>query len=64
MLEYAKTILMKVSFDNLLFEKELRKARKVLEQEEEKRQLMQWCYEMFSKKHPLVLRNVYAEVQV
>ena len=30
MLEYAKTILLKVSFDKILFEKELRKALRML----------------------------------
>jgi len=47
MLEYVKTILVKVSFDVRLFEKELRKAFKVLV----KRDLVllrTWCYEKFT----------------
>ena len=34
MLEYAKTILLKVSFDRALFEKELRKAVRTLAPDE------------------------------
>jgi len=46
MLEYSKFILQKVSFDELLFKKELDKALKVLLPEEIK-QLIHWAKEQF-----------------
>jgi hypothetical protein len=50
MLEYTKTILLKVSFDNMLFEKELRKGMNMLGSEEAQ-QLEQWCRERFSDRY-------------
>ena len=47
MLEYVKTILVKVSFDVRLFEKELRKAFKVLINQD-LILLRAWSYEKFS----------------
>ncbi|GAB3827725.1 hypothetical protein GCM10028895_40330 [Pontibacter rugosus] len=58
MLEYIKTILLKVSFDKMLFEKELRKAFKVLKRAELK-QLRNWCYEQFSGMYLLILNRVF-----
>ncbi|MFD2516213.1 hypothetical protein ACFSRY_20245 [Pontibacter locisalis] len=58
MLEYIKTILLKVSFDKMLFEKELRKAFKVLVKEEIQH-LKQWCYEQFSGMYLLILNKVF-----
>jgi hypothetical protein len=46
MLEYVKTILSKVSFDQRLFEKELKKAIKSLIPQEIV-QLKEWCYMKF-----------------
>lgn len=46
MLEYSKFILQKVSFDELLFKKELEKALKIL-LPEEVRQLLNWAKEQF-----------------
>ena len=46
MLEFCKEILTKVSFDRILFRKELRKAIKWL-QREELVQLKQWCMDTF-----------------
>ncbi|WP_242923384.1 hypothetical protein [Pontibacter liquoris] len=63
MLEYVKTILVKVSFDTMLFEKELRKAFKVLAKEELP-QLKQWCYDQFSGMYPLILNKVFTKAQV
>jgi hypothetical protein len=62
MLEYVKTILLKVSFDKALFEKELKKGVKALEREE-LLQLEQWCCEEFSDRHLLVLSDVFPDVQ-
>ncbi|WP_299825512.1 hypothetical protein [uncultured Pontibacter sp.] len=63
MLEYIKTILLKVSFDKMLFEKELRKAFKVLLREE-LQQLKNWCYDQFSSKYLFILNRVFAKAQV
>ena len=62
MLEYIKTILLKVSFDKMLFEKELRKAFKVLAAEE-LQQLKQWCYDQFSGMYLLILNKVFTRSQ-
>jgi hypothetical protein len=45
-LSFSKTVLMKVSFDEKLFEKELRKAMERL-MLEEMAELRQWCYSHF-----------------
>ena len=58
MLEYVKTILLKVSFDSMLFEKELRKGLEALEREE-LLQFRQWCYEKFSDMHLVALGRVF-----
>ena len=59
MLEYFKTILDKVSFNQELFEKELRKAiRSLIPHEVE--ELKKWCYENFSSEHKPVLASCFA----
>ncbi len=63
MLEYIKTILLKVSFDKMLFEKELRKAFKVLPTEE-LQQLKQWCYDQFSGMYLVILNKVFTRAKV
>lgn len=60
MLEYAKTILLKVSFDGKLFEKELRKALKLLATEE-MLQLKAWCYENFAGIYQLILNKAFSK---
>ncbi|WP_242926772.1 hypothetical protein [Pontibacter vulgaris] len=62
MLEYVKTILQKVSFDKMLFEKELRKAFKFLIADE-LQQLKQWCYDQFSGKYLYILNKVFTRMQ-
>ena len=59
MLEFIKTVLVKVSFDKKLFEKELRKALKVLLPADVK-QLKKWCYEHFSDRYQLVLNQYFS----
>lgn len=61
MLEYAKTILIKVSFDKVLFEKELRKAIRNLAPEELV-QFRAWCYNQFAKVYQLVLNRVFNQL--
>lgn len=58
MLKYVKTILTRVSFDALLFEKELRKAITLLVMEEIE-ELRVWCYENFSAQHGEVLARCF-----
>ena len=48
MLDYMKIILLKVSFNKALFEKELRKALKVLVPAEVP-DFRTWCYQQFSR---------------
>jgi len=58
MLEYFKTILNKVSFDLLLFEKELRKSiSRLLPNEVE--DLKKWCYDQFNGKHQQILDKCF-----
>ncbi len=58
MLEYVKTILKKVSFDQKLFEKELKKAIAALIPKEI-RELKNWCYDQFGKSHGTILNRCF-----
>jgi hypothetical protein len=58
MLNYVKTILARVSFDARLFEKELRKAIKMLVSEEIK-DLRNWCYANFGQEHQAILNRCF-----
>jgi hypothetical protein len=60
MLEYVKTILLKVSFDQILFEKELRKAFRMLVPAE-LLELKTWCYQQFAKVYQRILNRVFAQ---
>ena len=57
MLNYVKTVLTRVSFDARLFEKELRKAIKVLIAEEIQ-ELKAWCYANFGD-HQAILNRCF-----
>ena len=59
MLNYAKFILEKVSFDQQLFEKELIKHLSELIVEEVV-ELRNWCYEHFGQKYAMVLNRCFA----
>jgi hypothetical protein len=59
MLNYVKTVLTKVSFDALLFEKELRKAIKMLLADEIS-ELRNWCYTRFSAQYEAILNRCFA----
>ncbi|WP_221394753.1 hypothetical protein [Dyadobacter sp. NIV53] len=63
MLEYIKIILQKVSFDRRLFEKELRKAIRMLMPFEVKR-LRAWCYEHYSTVYLPVLNTCFAKLSL
>ena len=58
MLNYVKTVLSKVSFDALLFEKELRKAIRMLIVEEVQ-ELRQWCYTRFGGEYEAILNRCF-----
>jgi len=58
MLELCKEILTKVSFDRLLFQKELNKALKWL-QTEELDNFRDWCVNTFGKTYPDILRAAF-----
>ncbi len=57
MLNYVKTVLTRVSFDARLFEKELRKAIKMLIAEEV-HELRSWCYSNFGD-HQAILNRCF-----
>jgi hypothetical protein len=61
MLEYFKTILSKVSFSKYLFEKELRKAIKVLV-ENELKELQRWCYRKFGHIYETIIHRCFGSV--
>jgi len=58
MLEYFKLILSKVSFSKYLFEKELRKAIKILIGEELK-ELQRWCYGRFGDIYKSIIQRCF-----
>ncbi|MCY7349868.1 MAG: hypothetical protein LH606_04270 [Cytophagaceae bacterium] len=59
LLEYIKVILKKVSFDAKLFEKELKKAIRMLVAEDIT-QLKLWCYNQFGSVYRRILRRCFA----
>lgn len=61
MLEYAKTILPKVSFSKNLFGKELKKCIQWVEKEEIE-ELYNWCYENFGEIYPDVISEAFANI--
>jgi hypothetical protein len=60
MLEYAKMILKKVSFDTCLFEKELRKALIRL-YPSELQELKAWCFREFSDRFLFILKECFKD---
>ncbi|MBH8559678.1 hypothetical protein [Hymenobacter negativus] len=59
MLDYVKMILTKVSFNKALFEKELRKALKMIKPAELP-DFRTWCYRQFVRLYRRVLKRVFA----
>tara|TARA_Y100000385_G_scaffold137668_1_gene143043 strand:- start:185 stop:367 length:183 start_codon:yes stop_codon:yes gene_type:complete len=55
MLELCKEILMKVSFDKVLFQKELAKSLAWIKSEEVEG-FKEWCLKTFGKKYPQILQ--------
>lgn len=58
MLNYVKSILTKVSFDARLFEKELKKAIRMLIGDEIQ-ELRNWCYARFGSQHEAILNRCF-----
>ena len=61
MLDYVKMILLKVSFNKALFEKELRKALKMLLPAEVP-DSHAWCYQQFARVYRRVLKRVFGNL--
>lgn len=61
MMEYVKTILLKVSFDSKLFEKELRKGLNLLVPAELE-EFRKWCYKTFSKIYEPILNKYFIKL--
>jgi len=61
-LDYVKVILQKVSFDAKLFEKELRKAIKILFTEEIK-EFRAWCSDQFGKMYYQVIEKCFNRIR-
>ncbi len=58
MLNYVKNVLSRVSFDAKLFEKELRKAIKILIADEIQ-ELRRWCYANYGNEHRAILQRCF-----
>lgn len=61
MLELTKKILRNVSFDANLFQKELYKALKWLNDAEEIRRFQEWCIMEFGAKYPNIIKKAFAQ---
>ena len=59
MLELTKNILVKVSFDPKLFQKELNKAMKWITDAEEIKRFKEWCIVEFGAKYPSILNKTF-----
>ena len=59
MLQYFKTILVKVSFHPEIFEKELKKALSIL-LPSEVNEFKDWCYSQFGVSHEAILHRNFA----
>jgi len=60
MLEYTKTILAKVSFDNSLFKKELQKSLRWLDNTEIE-ELKKWVFKAYGEKHEIAINEVFSQ---
>lgn len=63
MLDYVKMILLKVSFSETLFEKELRKSIKMLVPNEVP-DFRDWCYQQFFRIYRKVLKRVFGDFEI
>jgi hypothetical protein len=59
MLEFTKKILRSVSFDKLLFQKELQKSLKWITDADEVKRFREWCIHEFGAIHPQIIRSTF-----
>ena len=62
MLEFCKKVLVEVSFDRILFTKELNKAIKWLKEKEDLSQLRDWCLQRFGSKYGDIIHQSFSPV--
>lgn len=60
MLDLCKVILLKVSFDRILFQKELKKAIKWMKNPQELQQLKDWCLSQFGSRYEKIIVGSFA----
>lgn len=63
MLELTKKILTKVSFDAVLFQKELNKALKWITDAEEVQRFREWCIVEFGSTYPIIIKKAFAQAR-
>ena len=61
MLELSKQVLIRVSFDKILFQKELKKARKWINNQSELMSFRNWCLLEFGHLYPVIIKKILAE---
>lgn len=61
MLELTKKILKGVSFDPQLFQKELNKALKWINDAEEVKKFKEWCIVEFGNTYPMIISKTFAQ---
>lgn len=59
MVELSKKILIKVSFDQYLFQKELKKSVRWIKDSEELRAFKEWCVIEFGHLYPAAIKAVF-----
>ncbi len=60
-LDFSKKILRAVSFDKALFQKELRKILKWLNNTDEVQKFQEWCIVEFGAKYPKIIQTTFAK---
>lgn len=60
MFELTKKILVRVSFDPQLFQKELTKAIRWISDKEEMQRLREWCIKEFGTVYPTIISKAFA----
>ncbi|MDB2317145.1 hypothetical protein N9V23_00100 [Flavobacteriales bacterium] len=61
MLEFCKNVLQKVSFDDLLFKKELTKSLQWVNQGDAE-SLRTWCLEMYGNKYADIIQQAFESI--
>ena len=59
MMELSKKILVKVSFDRYLFQKELHKALKWIKDSDELQAFKEWCLVEFGHIYPFIIKKAF-----